>query len=105
MKKDCTKPCFSNGSECSGWMDRNCDNCVKGSRYNAKKDTYTKIRCTIQEDIFTQYLGYGSDAIRQKSYDATLHVDCPYIVRLGTPRKVCKRINVSLQQVILFDNN
>ena len=101
MKKDCTKPCFSCGSECGAWMDRNCDKCVKGSRYNAKNDTYTKIRCTIQEDIFTQYFGKGNDAIRQKSYEATQHYDCPYIISLGTPRP--KRYKVTLEQQTLFE--
>ena len=99
-KKDCTKPCFSNGSECGAWMDMNCDNCVKGSRYNAKNDTYTKMRCTIQEDIFTQYLGKGDDAIRQKSYDATRQNICSYIIPLGTPRP--KRYKVTLEQLTLF---
>ena len=101
MKKNCTRPCFSNGSECDAWMDRNCENCVKGSRYNAKNDTTTKIRCTIQEDIFTQYLGKGNDAIRQKSYNATRHNNCPYIVPLGTPRP--KRYKVTLEQQTLFE--
>ena len=95
MKKDCTKPCFSNGSGCCAWLDRNCDNCVKGSSNN------TKIRCAIQEDIFTQYLGKGNDAIRQKSYDATRYNDCPYIVPLGTPRP--KRYKVTLEQQTLFE--
>ena len=101
MKKDCTKPCFSNGSECSAWMNRNCDNCVKGSRYNAKNDTYTKMRCTIQEDILTQYMGKGNDAIRQKSYEATLLNDCSYIIPLGIPRP--KRYKVTLEQKTLFE--
>jgi hypothetical protein len=74
---------------------------IKGSRYNAKNDDYTKIRCTIQEDIFTQYLGKGNDAIRKKSYDATRHNDCPYIVPLGTPRP--KRYKVTLEQQTLFE--
>lgn len=69
MKKDCINPCFSNGTECDAWMDRNCDNCVKGSRYNAKNGTYTKIRCTIQEDIFTQYLGKGNEHLLGKTDD------------------------------------
>lgn len=99
MKKDCNNPCFSNGSECSAWMDRNCDKCIKGSRYNAKNDTYTKMRCTIQEDIFTQYMGYGNDPIRQKSYDATRENDCPYIVHLGTKRN--KKVNL---EKTLFEN-
>lgn len=101
MKKDCIKPCFSYGCECGAWMDMNCDNCVKGSRYNAKNDTYTKIRCTIQEDILTQYLGKGNDAIRQKSYDATRHNECPYIVPLGAHRP--KRYKVTLEQLTLFE--
>lgn len=101
MKKNCTRPCFSTGSECADWMCRNCDNCVKGSRYNEKTDTYTKIRCTIQEDIFAQYMGHGNDAIRQKSYDATRHNQCPYIIPLGAPRP--KRYKVTLEQQILFE--
>jgi hypothetical protein len=101
MKKNCTRPCFSNGSECGAWIDKNCDNCVKGSRYNAKNDSYTKIRCTIQEDIFTQYLGNGNDAIRQKSYDATRYNKCPHIIPIGTPRK--KKYKVALEQQTLFE--
>ena len=101
MKKDCNKPCFSNGSECCAWLDRNCENCIKGSRYNEKNGNYTKMRCTIQEDILTQYMGKGNDAIRQRSYEVTLLKDCPYIVPLGTPRP--KRYKVTLEQQTLFE--
>lgn len=98
MNKDCIKPCFSNGSECASWMDNNCDNCIKGSRYNPKTGTYTKSRCTIQDDIYTQYMGSGCDAIRKKSYEATRNNNCPYIVKLGTPRKKYgKRIKGQLE--------
>ena len=98
MRKDCTKPCFSCGSECASWVDKNCENCIKGSRYNAKNDTYTKCRRIIADDIFTQYMGSGTDAIRQKSYDATRHAVCPYIVPLGTPRKkYAKKIKGQLE--------
>ncbi len=100
MKKDCNKPCFSNGSEFGAWMNMNCDNCVKGCRYNAKNDTYTKIRCKIQEDILTQYIGQGNNTIRQKSYEATQQNDCPYIIYLGTQRP--NRYKVTLQQQTLF---
>lgn len=101
MKKNCTEPCFTNGSECCSWLDRNCDNCIKGSRFNDKNGNYTKMRCTIQEDILTQYMGKGNDAIRKKSYDATCYNDCPYIVPLGTPRP--KRYKVTLEQQTLFE--
>lgn len=101
MKKNCTIPCFSYGTEAAAWMCKNCDNCIKGSRYNPKTDTYTKCRCTIQDDIYIQYMGSGCDAIRQKSYDATRHNICPYIIPLGTPRP--KRNKVTLGQLTLFE--
>ena len=84
---NCTKPCFSNGSECAEWLDKNCDRCVKASRYKAITDNYTKCRCSIQNDIFKQYMGSGNDAIGWKSYEATRMNICPHIVPLGTPRK------------------
>jgi hypothetical protein len=46
-------------------------------------------------------MGSGNDAIRQKSYDATRHNICPYIIPLGTPRP--KRKKVTLGQLTLFE--
>ena len=101
MKKNCTKPMFSSGSQCAFWMDANCDSCQKGSRYNEKNDTYTKMRCSIQIDIFTQYMGTGCDAVRQKSYDATRNEECPYKTPLGTKRG--RKRKPVIGQTILFE--
>ena len=100
--KKCNKPCFGNGSECYDWIERNCDICVKGSRYDTKKDRYTKIRCSIQDDIFAQDLGSGNDAIRQKSYDATRTNNCPYFIPLGTYKT--NKNKVTTGQLTLFDS-
>ena len=45
-------PPFANGTEYMIWEEHNCDRCIKSSRYNEKKQDYTKIRCAIQRDIF-----------------------------------------------------
>jgi hypothetical protein len=52
--KTTDKPLFSNGTEFTLWQYRNCDNCVKQSRYNEKNDTYSQFRCTIDRDISMQ---------------------------------------------------
>lgn len=53
MKKIDKDP-FSNGTEFMLWNEHNYDRCVKASRYNEKKDTYSAYRCAIQRDIETR---------------------------------------------------
>ena len=77
-----TRPCFSNGSEWEWWMERNCDKCRK----NASESTLT-FHCAIQRDIYTQAMGYGNEEIRQESYEATQHSDCPRFKPKGAPPK------------------
>lgn len=102
MKKNCTNPCFSNGSSCVDWLEINCEKCTKSSHYNEKKDTYSKIRCSIQEDIFTQYLGNGNESIRQRSYDATRHLRCPYFNDTSKKKKLKKECKKNENQIELF---
>lgn len=44
-------PVYSNGTEFDMWVSRNCDRCVKASRYNENTDTYTKFRCAVNREI------------------------------------------------------
>lgn len=78
MKKDIETPCFSCGTDAGWWIENNCDTCIKGQKYNAKTDDWGKIKCSIQNDIFTQWLGSGTEAISRKTYDATRQATCPY---------------------------
>lgn len=83
MKKT-TKSCFSNGTDALDWQWRNCNKCIKGCADDAPID---KVRCSIQRDIFTQWMGYGSEEINQKSYEAARSTDCPYKRTEYQPRK------------------
>ena len=81
MTKKVDKDPFSNGSEYAYWDDRNCQRCVKASRYTGREncdgtDEYTRCRCAIQRDIFTRMC--GSEPISQRTIDACKHYDCPY---------------------------
>lgn len=73
-----SRPCFSSGSEAGWWMDRNCDYCIKASRLKDNGVDYTKSRCKIQDEIFTQWMGRGDELISQRTYDVTQKADCPY---------------------------
>lgn len=78
MKKT-TKPCFSSGSSCVGWIERNCDQCVKGQHYNERTKSWSKVRCSIQRDILIQFLGNGNEEINLQSWEATHTVcKCPH---------------------------
>ncbi len=76
MKKT-NKALFSNGTEFTSWTFRNCDNCVKQSHYNKKKDTYSAYKCTIDRDIALQQV--FDEPINLKSWETTQLKDCPYI--------------------------
>jgi hypothetical protein len=75
---------FSNGSEHCSWISYNCEKCVKFSRYNEKKDTYSQFRCSIDKDIQMQAAGIV-EAVNVKSAEAVELAICPY---LETERKV-----------------
>lgn len=71
---------FSNGTEFDVWYERNCERCVKASRYKGEniygEDEYTKCRCAIQRDIFTRMYSY--EPISQRAIDVCRMLDCPY---------------------------
>lgn len=83
MKKT-TKSCFSNGTDAEIWHENNCGGCIKGSADYAPLD---KVRCSIERDIFIQWMGYGSEEINLKSYDATQCMECPHKRTEYPPRK------------------
>lgn len=69
---------FSNGTEYDIWNERNCERCVKASRYKGESiagDKYTKCRCAIQRDIFTRM--YSNEPISQRTIDVCKMRDCP----------------------------
>lgn len=81
------RPAFSNGTEFMQFEDHNCSQCVKASRYNEKKDTYTQFRCKVQEEIIKAAVSDGmvSDRVADITHDFTMHgTRCPY---LKTERK------------------
>lgn len=71
---------FGSGTECDIWSDNNCDKCVKGSRYKGDDEygnpEYTKIRCSIQRDIFIRM--WSKEPIAQRTIDACRKRICPY---------------------------
>ncbi|MBR5414154.1 MAG: hypothetical protein IK114_14170 [Fibrobacter sp.] len=64
----------------------NCEKCVKGSHYKGEDsdglDVWTKIKCSIQRDIYTRMC--SDEPIAQRTIDACSHDICPY---LQTERK------------------
>ena len=80
MKKVNQDP-FSNGTEFMDWDERNCQQCIKGSRMKKYSDPdypdYTPLRCAIQRDIFVRMVS-DKQPISQRSYDACQNADCPY---------------------------
>lgn len=70
---------FSNGTEYEIWNERNCERCVKASRYKGETDAgdeYTLCRCAIQRDIFSRM--YSSEPISQRTIDVCRKRDCSY---------------------------
>lgn len=70
---------FSNGTEFDIWNERNCERCVKASRYKGETiagEEYTKCRCAIQRDIFTRM--YSSEPISHRTIYVCRMSDCPY---------------------------
>lgn len=76
MKKS-KYPVFSSGTEFECWVERNCDRCLKASRYNEKTDTYTKFRCAVQREIIAAFFDDGRAS--QRTYDICQNADCPNI--------------------------
>lgn len=68
-------PVFSNGSEFDCWVSRNCDHCVKASRYNEKTGGYTKFRCSVHREIIAAYLDDGRAS--ERTYNICHNADCP----------------------------
>ena len=78
MKKVNRYP-FSNGTEHDMWEERNCERCVKASRYKGEDiggEEYTKCRCAIQRDISTRM--FSNEPISQRTIDVCKMSDCPY---------------------------
>lgn len=78
MKKIDKDP-FSNGTEFDFWNERNCERCVKASRYKGETiagEEYPKVKCAIQRDIFTRMM--SNQPISQRTIDICSHADCPY---------------------------
>lgn len=70
---------FSNGTEFELWYERNCERCVKASRFKRETiagEEYTNCRCAIQRDIITR-MGC-SEPISQRTIDVCRMEDCPY---------------------------
>ena len=77
MKKVNQDP-FSSGTAHAMWEERNCDRCVKASRYKGEDvggEEYTQCRCAIQRDIFTRMC--SDEPISQRTIDICRMVDCP----------------------------
>lgn len=70
-------PVFSNGTGFDNWMARNCERCVKSSKYNEKTNTCTKYRCAINREIIYAYLDDGRAS--ERTYNVCQNADCPYI--------------------------
>ena len=90
--KTTTDYLFSNGTEFTSWQFHNCDKCVKQSKYNEKKDTYSAYRCSINRDIDMQQVGLMEVNVR--SYNAVRQAKCPYI---ETERKAPKKRKIKNQ--------
>lgn len=82
MKKS-KYPVFSNGTAFDCWLSRNCDRCIKASKYSERTDEYTKFRCAVQRELLEAYIDDGRAS--QRTYDICQNRDCPYI---QTERKV-----------------
>lgn len=70
---------FSSGAEHDIWANRNCDRCVKASRYKGETIDgveFTKCRCAIQRDILTRM--WSNEPISQRTIDVCGMRDCPY---------------------------
>lgn len=94
-------PLFSNGTEFTLWTARNCDLCVKASRYNEKTDTYTKYRCAIQRDIDLAYINDGMGS--KRVHDAVKLARCPYFKdKKDRSKQVKRHRNIYGQQELSF---
>ena len=71
---------FSNGTEFEDWNERNCERCIKASRFKRETiagEEYTNCNCAIQRDIITRLLD-KSWPISQRTIDVCNMTDCPY---------------------------
>lgn len=75
MKKKAKYTVFSNGTEFMLWEGRNCNQCIKSSRYKPETDTYTKYRCSVQREIHEAYMDDGRAS--QRVYEICQQADCP----------------------------
>ena len=93
MKKINRDP-FGSGTEFDFWNERNCEKCVKASRYKGEDiggEQYTKCRCSIQRDIFTRM--YSNEPIAQRTIDICRMTDCPNRLESWPKRKYEKYKN------------
>lgn len=100
--KKTNRMAFSNGTEYMWFEDMNCNKCVKSSRYNEDKESFTNYRCAIQRDIQMQYV--LDCEISERTYNICLKfiiegVKCPYI---KTKRKKYNKRKVEPNQLRLL---
>ena len=93
-----SEPMFSNGTEAMTWIENNCNNCWKQSRYSEKQDKWVNQKCSIERDIQAQMAGLE---INERSYlFVTSNSICPNR-QFERPRVHKKRIKKG--QSYLFD--
>jgi hypothetical protein len=76
MKKT-EEPLFSNGTEFTCWIYRNCERCVKQSHFIDDIKGWSNFRCSIDRDIQLQLAGY--DEVNKRSLETVQNNICPYI--------------------------
>jgi len=83
-RKTTIVPLFSNGTEFTLWMERNCARCYKaphlprhdGNDYYDNGATFTKCYCAVHRDIDRQVIGQMEISLR--SADIVANYSCPY---------------------------
>lgn len=95
--KTTTENMFSNSTEHAQWTARNCDRCIKQSRYNEKTDEWGQFRCSIDRDMVAQAAGFKEISLR--SFNAVRNPVCPNI---QTQQKPPKRRPVKGQAEVEF---
>lgn len=81
---------FSNGTGEMIFREKNCEHCIKYSRYNSKTDSYTSFRCSIDRDIVTRM--FNDHPIASRTCEITNNFilygyRCPLLKTTRPPRK------------------
>ncbi len=90
--KTTQEPLFSNGTEFTTWTANNCGRCIKASKFNEKKDTWSAFKCTIDRDI--QMQAAGCNEVNQQTFDI---VQNPVCSKIQTERKPTKKREIKNQ--------